>query len=221
MLEQIYYGNSLENWGISLLIVVGGIILSQLILLANRMIILRITKRSKIRYDDLFFESLEKPVILGIILAAVWVASGRLNVSEQMSHLIAQTCRILVVLNVTWFIARFVVAVFEESFFRKKRSRRKEMLINQHLFPLIRRGLLIVIWVIGGVTALNVAGIGVMSLWGTLGIGGIALALASQDTVRNMLGGITILLDQPFRIGDTIKFDSTEGVVEDIGLRST
>ncbi|MDR3193730.1 MAG: mechanosensitive ion channel family protein [Tannerella sp.] len=221
MLEKNYYGNSLQDWGISLLIIAGGVVLCQIILLVNRMVIQRITKRSKIRYDAIFFKTVEKPVLWSILLAAGWVACKRLEMDGSLRVFLMQSCRVLAVLNVTWFIARFAVAVVEESLFRGKKTRQKETLVHPHLFPLVRRTLLILIWVIGGVTALGEAGIKVGSLWGTLGIGGIALALAAQDTVKNILGGVTIFIDRPFRIGDVILFDAVEGTVEDIGLRST
>jgi len=54
-----------------------------------------------------------------------------------------------------------------------------------------------------------------------LGIGGVALALAAQKTVENLFGSISILADQPFLVGDTIRVDTIEGTVEVIGLRST
>ncbi|MDR1103090.1 MAG: mechanosensitive ion channel family protein [Tannerella sp.] len=222
MLEKVYYGNSLEDWGISLLIIVGGLVLNQLILLVNRMVIQRITKKSKTRYDTIFFDALKKPLLCGVMLAAIRVACERLNLGEQAQDFMTRSCQILLTLNVTWFIARIVVALVEESFFREGGGpRKKDTRLNRHLFPVVKRSLLVLIWLIGVVTALGEAGVEVRSLWGTLGIGGLAFALASQDTVKNMLGGITIFLDRPFRPGDVIRFDATEGTVEDIGLRST
>jgi MscS family membrane protein len=221
MLEKVYYGNSLEDWGISLLIIVVGLVLNQLILLIHRTVVLRITKKSKTRYDDIFFEALKKPLLFGVMLAAIWVACERLNLGAKVYDLMVRAYHILVILNVTWFLARLAVALVEESFFREKGLRKKDVRLNHHLFPIVKRGLLVLIWVIGGVTALGEAGVEVRSLWGTLGIGGLAFALASQDTVKNMLGGITIFVDRPFRIGDIIRFDATEGTVEDIGFRST
>jgi MscS family membrane protein len=64
-------------------------------------------------------------------------------------------------------------------------------------------------------------GIKATTLLGTLGIGGIAFALAAQDTIKNIFGGFTIYTDKTFRIGDVIRFDTVEGMVVDIGLRST
>jgi MscS family membrane protein len=221
MLEKVYYGNSLEDWGISLLIIAGGFILNQLILLINRTVVQRITKKSKTRYDDIFIEALKKPILFGVMLAAIWMACDRLDLGTKVHEFLARSYHILVILNVTWFMARLAVALVEESFFREKELRKKEARLNRHLFPIVKRSLLVLIWLIGGVTALGEAGVEVRSLWGTLGIGGLAFALASQESVKNMLGGITIFIDRPFRIGDIICFGSIEGTVEDIGFRST
>ena len=86
---------------------------------------------------------------------------------------------------------------------------------------IFKRAVLIIVWTIGIVTALHNAGIEITALLSTLGIGGIAFALAAQDSIKNIFGGVTIFTDKPFRIGDSVKIDSTEGTVVDIGLRST
>lgn len=69
--------------------------------------------------------------------------------------------------------------------------------------------------------ALAELGYSITSLIAGLGIGGIAVALAAQKTVENLFGSLSILVDQPFRVGDTVRVDTIEGTVETIGLRST
>jgi MscS family membrane protein len=69
--------------------------------------------------------------------------------------------------------------------------------------------------------ALSELGYPVTTVIAGLGIGGVALALAAQKTVENLFGSVSILADQPFGVGDTIKVDGVEGTVEQIGLRST
>jgi MscS family membrane protein len=54
-----------------------------------------------------------------------------------------------------------------------------------------------------------------------LGIGGLAFALAAQDTLANIFGAIVVAVDQPFRVGEVVRIGASEGRVEDIGLRST
>jgi MscS family membrane protein len=55
----------------------------------------------------------------------------------------------------------------------------------------------------------------------TLGIGGLAFALAAQDTIANVFGSVVVATDQPFKVGETVQIGANIGVVEDIGLRST
>jgi MscS family membrane protein len=59
------------------------------------------------------------------------------------------------------------------------------------------------------------------SLLAGLGIGGIAIAMAAKDTIANIFGSLTVLVDRPFHIGDWVVIDDTEGTVEDVGFRST
>jgi MscS family membrane protein len=86
---------------------------------------------------------------------------------------------------------------------------------------MIERGIRILVWSIGIIVALNNAGFDVGALIAGLGIGGLAVALAAQDTVKNIFGGIMIFIDKPFRIGDRILIENYDGFVEYIGVRST
>jgi len=221
MLDQVYYGNSLKDWGISILIIIGAFLINKLIILLNRKIITKITAKSNTLYDDIFFSALEKPVLMGVILVALWVALYRLDLGTKVHDMITKSYQILIVLNITWFFARLISSFIEQKATESSKPQKGQLFFDSKLLPLIKRGLLIAIWCIGIIMALNNIGIKVTTLLGTLGIGGIAFALAAQDTIKNIFGGITIFTDQTFRIGDTIKFDNTEGNVIDIGLRST
>jgi MscS family membrane protein len=221
MLDTIYYGNKLADWGISLLIIMGVLILNKMLILFNKYIFKKIASKSKNKIDDVLFNTLEKPVLSGLTLAAIWIATNRINLDSDIQQAISMAYRILIVLNITWFFARFSTGLMEEYIISEEKSKTNKRHFDQRLLPLLKRAILIVIWIIGIVMALNNVGIKVTTLLGTLGIGGIALALAAQDTIKNILGGITIFTDQTFRIGDIIRLDSTEGTVEDIGLRST
>ncbi|MDR0573260.1 MAG: mechanosensitive ion channel family protein [Tannerella sp.] len=222
MLDQVYYGNSVGDWGISVLIITGAFLVNKLISILDRKIIKKITAKSATRLDDLFFSSLEKPILMGVILFAIWIAVNRLHLGQDARDVITKSYEILVVLNVTWFFARLATSLIEENISDSgDKSQQGRFKIDSNLLPLIKRAALVVVWMIGIVTALHNVGINVTTLMGTLGIGGIAFALAAQETIKNIFGGITIFTDKTFRIGDIIKFDSAEGTVIDIGLRST
>jgi MscS family membrane protein len=217
MFHTVYYGNSLGDWLISFLILAFALVLNEII----RYVCSRIVKKTKIQFDNRLYISLQKPVTYGIILLAFRVAAGRLMLEVGLREIITQSCRVLIILNITWFAARFVLTLVEKYFDRQNKKQWENRSFDAHFSPLIKRGLLILIWFAGIVTALNNIGVNVTTLWGTLGIGGIAFALAAQDTIKNLFGGITIYTDRMFHVGDTIKFDTIEGTVEDIGLRRT
>ncbi|MDR1585721.1 MAG: mechanosensitive ion channel family protein [Prevotellaceae bacterium] len=220
MLSQEFYGNTLESWGISLLIIMGVFILNKLFSLTNKYVIQKITRKTKNRFDDIFFTTLEAPVLFGLTLAAIWVALTRLNLGEQAQSLISRTYQILIVLNGTWFVSKLIVGLIEEYWSEKASVKRKKS-IDVRLVPMFRRVILIIVWIIGIVTALNNVGLDIKTLLGALGVGGLATALAAQDTIKNIFGGFTLLTDQPFRIGDMITVDSFQGTVEEVGFRST
>ncbi len=220
MLDKIYFGNSLESWGISLLIIIGAIILNRIIIFLNKSVIRKITKKTANRLDDILFRMLEAPVLFGVILVAIWFATVRLNLHIDIKNIISKSYSILIVVNITWFIARFVNALIEEYLIPAAIDNNHKYLDNT-LVPIIRRTFLGIIWTFGIVMALNNIGVDVATLIAGLGIGGLAFALAAQDTIKNIFGGFTIFTDRPFRIGDRIKVDGFDGFVEDIGIRST
>jgi MscS family membrane protein len=87
--------------------------------------------------------------------------------------------------------------------------------------PLIKKILGFVFVVFGVLVIAQALGAEVRTFLAGLGIGGLAVALAAQDTIANMFGSFVVVMDHPFHVGDTVRIAGNEGTVEDIGLRST
>ena len=215
MLENEIWGNSIQNWIISILIIVAAIVLVKLISLLSKKVLKPLTDRTKNHLDDIIFYSLEPPVKFAIILLGIWIAIHRLVYPDSFVKVVDNIYRILIVLDITWVFARLFSGLLQVYWGRRSNGQNNKML------PIIKRTILVVVWIIGLVMALSNVGVNISALLGTLGIGGIAFALAAQDTVKNVFGAFTLLTDKPFNIGDTIRFDSIEGTVVDIGIRST
>jgi MscS family membrane protein len=96
-----------------------------------------------------------------------------------------------------------------------------ETTIDDQLAPLASKTLKVLVVIVGFLIFLQNFGVNVTALLAGLGIGGVALAFAAQDTVANVFGTITIILDAPFKIGDRVNVAGTEGFVEEVGFRST
>lgn len=220
MLEQTFYRNTLHDWLISIIIIAAAVLLNKGIVLLNKYVIQKITSKTKNKLDDILFKMLESPVLFGITLVSIWIAAKRLDLGLPVEAMIAKSFRVLTVLDITWFVARLVKALIEE-YLAPKAEQIDYKRLDVHLMSIIRRTVLAVIWAIGIVMALGNVGVNVATLVGGLGLGGLAFALAAQDTIKNIFGGFTIFTDRPFRIGDQIKVDGFNGFVEEIGIRST
>ncbi|MBD3636849.1 MAG: mechanosensitive ion channel family protein [Crocinitomicaceae bacterium] len=125
----------------------------------------------------------------------------------------------LIVINVTWLIARLLDALIEEYIVPITEKSKSDL--DDQLLPIVRKGLKIIIWTLGIVVGLNNAGYNVGAVIAGLGIGGLAFALAAQDTVKNFFGGIMIFADKPFQVGERIQIGGIDGTVKEIGIRST
>lgn len=215
MLEREIWGNTLESWSISILIILGTIVLMKLISFFSRKVLNPFITRTHNRLDDAIYHSLEPPVKLAIVLLGIWIAIHRLVSPDGFVKVIDNAYKVLIVLDITWIFARLSGSLLQMYWGRQSNGQTKKMM------PIVRRTILVIVWIIGFVMALSNIGVNIGALLGTLGIGGIAFALAAQDTVKNVFGAFTILTDRPFKIGDTIRVDSLEGTVIDVGVRST
>jgi MscS family membrane protein len=125
---------------------------------------------------------------------------------------------VVAVIAFTLFVYRLMdvgSAIFE------RRAEESEGRLDDLLVPLIRKSLKVLIVAIGFVTVAGSVGIEIAGLLAGLGLGGLAFALAAQDTVSNLFGSVTVLFDQPFQVGDWVKVGDVEGTVEEMGFRST
>ena len=103
----------------------------------------------------------------------------------------------------------------------ERRAEQTESRFDDQLVPIVNTALKGLAVLIGGLFVLANLGVNVTSLIAGLGLGGLAIALAAQDTFRNLLGGVTIFADRPFQVGDWVVLGNIEGTVEHVGFRSS
>lgn len=122
------------------------------------------------------------------------------------------------------FIARIVSKIIEATFewYMDEVSRKTQSNITATVAPLTNKIISVVIFLTGVMIVLDHFGVSIGSLLVSLGVGSLAIALAAQDTLANMIAGFVIMIDRPYRVGDRIQMPSGEiGDVAEIGLRST
>lgn len=127
--------------------------------------------------------------------------------------------RLLYIVSIAWFLFNLVDVI---DVALRKLTARTESKLDDQIVPLIRKTLRIFVVVVFALfTAQNVFEQDITAWLAGLGIAGLAVSLAAQDSIKNLFGSITIFLDHPFGVGDFIKVGGAEGTVEEIGFRST
>lgn len=213
------YNNEVQEILISLAFILGAIVLGRLVRWFAEKILPKLTAKTETQLDDVLVEVLKAPMLFALTLVGFWIGIKRLSMPVNVMAMIADIYKFLLVISATWFISR-AVSTFINVILKEKVNDESSRM-DEHALSLIKKVSSFVIWSIGVITALNNAGVDVGALIAGLGIGGVAIALAAQDTAKNIFAGMMILFDRPFKIGELITIDGTTGYVEDMGIRST
>lgn len=186
----------------------------------SQRIFLRLTKKTKTDIDDLIVSRTSKPISLILLLIGTRLAVIPHRISGNLLDLIEHVISSSIIAVVT-YIAIVIVDILIDSWGSKFASR-TESKVDDELVGLFQKFSRITLSFIGLIFILDVWGIKVGPLLASLGIAGIAVAFALQNTLGNIFGGISLIVDRSITVDDVIKLeDGTMGTVTDIGLRST
>lgn len=116
----------------------------------------------------------------------------------------------LAVLIIVYWIRMVSVAIF--NWYASRVAEKTDSQIDDEFIPLFKKVTSIIIWIIGVIIVLSYLGINITALLTTLGVGSLAIALAAQDTIANVIAGFLIMIDRPFKVGDDIALPSGERV---------
>jgi MscS family membrane protein len=216
LLEQgpkaLYYWQWLAIPVLALLcLAAGGLLTSLSGAIARRVLVQR-------PWSTRLLHRLRRPVTMAWTLVLFWLLLPYLALTLRAEDLVERTLRALGYLAFFWALLRTVTIAGDEVAEAKWASSQRN--IRSITGVGVRLGK-VVVGALALMVALSELGYPVTTVIAGLGIGGVALALAAQKTVENLFGSVSILADQPFNVGDTIKVDGVEGTVETIGLRST
>ncbi len=214
-----YYGNTVQQWLISLGIILFVVLLGKVVYWLFSKIVKAFTRKTETKLDDIIVDLIEEPIVFMLMVSGIWFAFTLLTLPEAFSSAINNSLHIIVAMLIGWLLVRLFEAFYESILLPW--SEKTENDLDDQLLPILRKGVRLIIWIMAIVIGLNNAGYNVGAVLAGLGIGGLALAMAAKDTVSNIFGGFTIFADQPFRINDRVKIDGYDGTIIEIGVRST
>jgi MscS family membrane protein len=218
-LEKTFYHNTVADWAISLLIILGSVIVGKIIYWFFGNIVKKLTSKTETKIDDIIVDMIEEPIVLALTIVGLWYGLHRLDFTESWYDMMGKVYHILLTINVTWLIARLIDAIIQE--YVVPLTEKTESDLDDQIIPIVRKGLRSAIWILGVIVALNNAGYDVTAMIAGLGIGGLALAMAAKDSVANIFGGIMVFTDKPFKVGDRIKINGFDGTIEEVGIRTS
>ncbi len=175
----------------------------------------KIVNKTSTKIDNTVVDVIEGPLKFLPVVLGFFIATSYINLSIEVQEFIDLLNRTLITIFIFWLLHQlvkpfsFIIKNFEDK-------------ISKPLVNWTLKGLEIIIIILGIVAVLELWGIKVGPVIAGLGLFGVAVALGAQDLFKNLISGIMILMEKRFTIGDVILVsDEVEGVVEQIGFRST
>lgn len=229
-LESIYFENTVKSYLLFFGTLLLGFLFKRIISKYLSHLLYRFFGKKEHSIGVEKFDSIMmKPLSLFIMIGVLYVASSNLQVptswgwtpSNEFGILmvISRVFSVLWVFSVFWIVLRFIDFV---GLILKQKALATDNKMDDQLIPFAIDLLKVILIIIVVITVLsNVFDVNVTAMAAGLGIGGIAIAMASKESLENLLGSFTIFFDRPFTVGDAITAGGVTGVVEKVGFRST
>jgi MscS family membrane protein len=219
IIELTYFDNTIWQYLIFFGCILIGVILGKIFYYFTQTKLKKLAQKSSTKFDDYLIDIIEEPLVLVIVTAGFWIGMFFLTLNEAAQKFFDNVILVLLAISLTWFLLRLIdalIKMYVEPLVEKSESR-----LDDQLLPVIRKFSKTVVGILAVIVILSNLGYDILSILAGLGIGGLALALAAQDAVKNIIGGITIFWDKPFQIDDYIEINGNAGTVDEVGLRST
>ncbi len=210
-------GNSWQHYAIAGTLLVGFFLLRRVVTRWVFGWLKRLASHTRTGFDDKLFPALEAPAATFIALVGIFAALKVLKLPVASDDVVRVAMKVAFSLCILWGLLR-TLNTFLDHLAEVAKARQARVTA---FMPWIKKTLVTVFVVIGVLMIAESHGFNVRALLAGLGLGGLAFALAAQDTIANLFGSVVVAVDQPFRIGEFVRIGNFAGMVEDIGLRST
>ena len=178
------------------------------------------TKKTKTNLDDLILEKINKPITLFVLFIALHVVFKILRLPEAYIPLASNLLNTFLTILGTYMVIVVVDIIIDH--WGKVWAKKTKSNLDKDVLPLFHKISRVIFFIAGLVIILRIWGVNITGLVAGLGVAGLVIGLALKDSLSNIFGGISLILDRAVKVGDFIELDSKEsGEIVDIGLRST
>jgi MscS family membrane protein len=208
----------LWQWIGLLLLIVVAIVASWLLTGLLARLALLVVRGFKVQAEEPIVDAIVGPLRLVFAMVIVSAGTPALWLALPVHQFVVSVEKAFTIVFITWILLRLTDAlarVMEQRWLARGQTAAISVV------PLGRRTVKVFIGTVALLALMATFGFNVTAIIAGLGVGGLAVALAAQKTIENLFGGVTLVADQPVRVGDFCRFGDRVGTVEDIGLRST
>ncbi len=184
-------------------------------------VLVPLTARSKSELDDRLLDCARRPCEALIVVGGLFIAVIILQLPATPYDLHGAAVSLLkamVIATGGWFLFNLTSLIDR---YLSDWAIRSESAMADQLAPLLRKTLRFLVIILTALMVVQSFGYPITGLLASLGIGGLAFALAAKDTLSNVFGSLMIIFDRPFKVGDWVQAGEMEGTVEEVGFRST
>ncbi len=203
---------------------VGGWILSKLLILAYEKIILPLTSKTESTLDDHLAKNLHRPVSRLMVLGSIYLAAHLTIAQAKEVQNYVKPVEDLIYLVLVVLLAMLVDSVLKSfiDWYLEDYASKNDSLLDDTLFPILRKAGAVVIYFIATTVILGQFEVNLTGFLATAGVASLAIAFGAQETLANVISGISILVDRSIHVGERVELkDGLIGDVVEIGLRST
>ena len=194
--------------------------LSKLFLYIVEKIILAMTAKTKTKLDDMLIKRTQAPISWLLIFIGIKIAFEYLAFSGGWVSVVGTGIMSAIYLAVGFVILAVVLTLID--FWSVMFAKKTKSTIDDALVPLFRTTTKVIVIIMLVIMVLDLWGVNVTGLLAGVGIAGLALGFAVKDTLANIFGGVSLILDKTFNVGDKVELaDGTIGVIKDVGIRAT
>ncbi len=217
-LDTIYFDNSVWQYLQFGLTIIVAFVIAMLIHVTIIRNIAKFTSKTKNKFDDQILQILKRSINIIALIAGIYFGRNFLTLTEKVDSITGSVLLVIIILEIARVTGE-AISLMIEGYINRVTERKKG--VNKDLLLFLQRLSKIAIWIIALMLIINNLGYNISSLLAGLGLGGLAFALAAQQTLGNFFGSVSVIVDQPFQVGDLAMVDGIKGTVKRVGLRST
>ncbi len=217
--DHRFLGEPLWKYLASLLYILLAFLVTRLIDWVTRVWLKKLAARTETELDDLLLELLHGPIKVVVFVILLNIGLNIFDWSNKAKVYFSKGLIVIVAGSLTYLAVKVINLLL--NFWRRRHAQEADRKFDDQLFSVLRISLNTFVIVVAVLVTAQNLDINITAGIASLSIGGLAVGLAAQDTLANLFGAVAVFVDKPFRVGDQIKVEGAEGIVEAVGLRST